>query len=145
MASVYSVELSSKERGVIYEEVEKYARTQDGLWLNNMNYREYPLLWSKFMTTYDEGSVLGSYTWYTGKIKLQWNESLECDKSLTWCKLMAPTLIHELWHARQFKKNPIVYVLATLLTFTGARERCLEVSAREQGEKAEAFLGKDGY
>lgn len=124
--------LSDGERSRIFRIVDKFAMTRYGAFLSAVNYRAIRINWSQAMTP--ENGVMGAFSLADGEIYLQGDQQdlpMSC-----WVELMAPTLIHELRHVYQYRKNPLLYILLSLPVI---REFTLERDAKNVTETAQKF------
>ena len=132
-----SYPLSEGERSRILRIVDKFAGTGHGAWLNAVNYRGVKLKWCLGMTP--ENGVMGCFAIATNTIYLQPENVYEATRGSSWVELMAPTLIHELRHVYQWRKNRIGYIVCSLPLL---RQLTLERDAEAVGIGAQAFCNK---
>lgn len=129
-----SYPLSEGERARILRYVDKFAMTDCGSWLNSLNYRGITLKWCCGMT--QENGVMGCFSIATGTVYLQPENVYDSAPGSCWVELMAPTLIHELRHVYQWRKNRIGYILCSLPLL---REITLERDAWNVADYAQHF------
>lgn len=147
--------LSEREKQWVFEYVKMYSDTLEGTWLLNVDYKSLTYEWSIidqviedldpgwFKTVLDWflGGIMGAFEWTSKTLKIRWSTAGlttgNPDHDQFHILTMMPTVIHELWHYRQFCRNPIVYVLGHM---AHVRQRVLEDSADRQTELAEKFF-----
>lgn len=129
-----SVPLTDGQRERLMHYVSRYAKTRNGLWLNDFEFRAIKLEWCYAMKPAD--GVLGAFSFLTGKVYLQPEEIDKIARGSAWAELLAPTLIHELRHVWQYKRNPLKYILCSI---PGLRQITLERDAWRETEPAQDF------
>lgn len=140
-----SVPLTDGQRDRLMHYVSRYAKTRNGLWLNDFEFRAIALEWCYVMKPAD--GILGAFSFLTGKVYLQPEEIDKIARGSAWVELLAPTLIHELRHVWQYKRNPLKYILCSI---PGLRQITLERDAWRETEPAQDFCdelmaAEDGY
>lgn len=129
-----SVPLTDGQRDRLMHYVSRYAKTRNGLWLNDFEFRAIKLEWCYSMEPAD--GVLGAFSFLTGKVYLQPEEIDKIARGSAWVELLAPTLIHELRHVWQYKRNPLKYILCCI---PGLRQITLERDAWRETDPAQDF------
>ena len=129
-----SVPLTDGQRERLMHYVSRYAKTRNGLWLNDFEFRAIKLEWCYAMKPSD--GILGAFSFLTGKVYLQPEEIDKIARGSAWVELLAPTLIHELRHVWQYKRNPLKYILCCI---PGLRQITLERDAWRETEPAQDF------
>ena len=129
-----SVPLTDEQRERLMHYVTRYAKTRNGLWLNDFEFRAIALEWCYAMKPAD--GILGAFSFLTGKVYLQPEEIDKIARASAWVELLAPTLIHELRHVWQYKRNKVKYVLCCI---PGLRQITLERDAWRETEPAQDF------
>ncbi len=132
-----SVPLTDDQRERLMHYVSRYAKTRNGLWLNDFEFRAIALEWCYAMKPSD--GILGAFSFLTGKVYLQPEEIDKIARGSAWVELLAPTLIHELRHVWQFKRGPLKYILCCI---PGLRQITLERDAWRETEPAQEFCDK---
>ena len=129
-----SVPLTDEQRERLMHYVTRYAKTRNGLWLNDFEFRAIALEWCYVMKPAD--GILGAFSFLTGKVYLQPEEIDKIARGSAWVELLAPTLIHELRHVWQYKRNPLKYILCCI---PGLRQITLERDAWRETDPAQDF------
>ena len=129
-----SVPLTDEQRERLMHYVTRYAKTRNGLWLNDFEFRAIALEWCYAMKPAD--GVLGAFSWLTGKVYLQPEEIDKIARGSAWVELLAPTLIHEPRRVWQYKRNPLKYILCCI---PGLRQITLERDAWRETDPAQDF------
>lgn len=129
-----SVPLTDEQRERLMHYVTRYAKTRNGLWLNDFEFRAIALEWCYSMKPAD--GILGAFSFLTGKVYLQPEEIDKIARGSAWVELLAPTLIHELRHVWQYKRNPLKYILCCI---PGLRQITLERDAWRETDPAQDF------
>lgn len=129
-----SVPLTDDQRERLMHYVSRYAKTRNGLWLNDFEFRAIALEWCYAMKPSD--GILGAFSFLTGKVYLQPEEIDKIARGSAWVELLAPTLIHELRHVWQYKRNPLKYILCCI---PGLRQITLERDAWRETDPAQDF------
>ncbi len=96
----------------------------DGAWLDEVPWSGIDVEWDAKCSA--ESGVMGYYSILRNRIGL-----MEVDVELIW-----PTYIHELWHASQWRKSPVRYLLFKLPFMRWKIENSAEAAAK----RAEAWL-----
>ncbi len=127
-------ELEKQEFGKL---LKYYAATQEGAWLNELPHSVYEIKWSPVMKKSD--GVMGAFMPWMGKkvFLLPSSNPPAVPMRDPWPSLIAPTLVHELRHAWQYKKYKWLYILCCL---PGLRQITLERDALVQTELAEKYF-----
>jgi len=107
-----SYPLREGERFRIFRIIDAYAKLPAGMWLNEINYRAMNLKWCPGMTP--DNGVMGCFAIAVNTIYLQPENPYEGNRDTAWIELLSNTLIHELRHVWQFRKNKLLYVLCSL-------------------------------
>lgn len=138
----------------LIEYVDMYRSTKDGAWLYEVDYinmkyawdmTEYklnsqPSTWKKKLLNKLFGGIMGKYNIFRNEVSLMYGEAVDSPHATMrkfWIKTLMPTVIHELWHSRQYKQHKLQYLLqCNLIT----RQSKIEDSADVQTELAEKFF-----
>lgn len=131
-----SYEVPESERNRMFRRVNQFAQTENGEWLNAINWRGVNLKWALGMMTRKK-SVLGCYVFKSNTIYLQPEDVYNSGKGSQWPELMVPTLIHELRHKWQYERNRLAYRLLCWLPIL--RKWTLERDAEKITKKADEF------
>lgn len=134
-----STPLAPDELRAVRRVLEDYCRTAAGAWLRNFPFRRFELRWCPAMT----GDVMGAFTLlHPWTIYLMpWSgeavDGMRDYARISWAELITPTVIHELRHAWQFRRNPLLYAVCCLPLL---REITLERDARRICCEAESIV-----
>ena len=116
-----------------------YAATEEGKWLQSLNYRSFTIKWCDAMAT-DNTGIMGAFAvWSPTTIYLLPLGAPPPPPGFrdTWLTLIAPTLVHELRHAWQYRKSKLLYALCCL---PGLRAITLERDAWRQTQPAQKYF-----
>lgn len=130
-----SYEVPESERNRMFRRVNQFAQTENGEWLNAINWRAVNLKWALGMTR--KKSVIGCFVFKSNTIYLQPENVYESTKYSQWVELIAPTLIHELRHKWQYERNMLAYLCLCWLPIL--RKWTLERDCEKIEKAAEAF------
>ena len=114
-----------------------YSNTPEGAWLNALPWQTYEIRWAPAMKKSD--GVMGAFMPWLGKkvFLLPSENSPAVPVRDPWPGLIAPTLVHELRHAWQYKRRPWLYVLCCLPVL---RKFTLERDAWRQTQPAQKYF-----
>lgn len=131
--------LTADEQAYLHRMLAAYSFTQNGLWLQSLQWEQFEFRWCPAMTV--GNGILGCFTPLHPKtVFLQPRENtipcLEGMGRVFWLEQLFPTVIHELCHARQWQKSKIGYLLCALPLLRG---KTLEIDALIAGDEAEKF------
>lgn len=115
-----------------------YSATPEGAWLNELPWQAYEIRWCSNMNNSD--GVMGAFLpWFGKKVFLLPSSPPFSNSGFRdpWPGLIAPTLVHELRHAWQFKRRPWLYVLCCLPVL---REFTLERDAWTKTKPAQKYF-----
>ena len=140
-----SVRFSEDEEAYLRRMLQRYSVTRQGLWLQELDYRQFHFLWCPAMC--DSGGVMGCFSpIFPHKVFLlpQENEvkdrrDREDIRRVYWLEQLFPTIIHELRHAYQWRKCKLGYILCALPVL---REFTLEKGANEAQRQSESFAAR---
>ena len=111
-----SVRFSEDEEAYLRRMLQRYSVTRQGLWLQELDYRQFHFLWCPAMC--DSGGVMGCFYWL---------------------EQLFPIIVHELRHAYQWRKCKLGYILCALPVL---REFTLEKGANEAQRQSESFAAR---
>lgn len=132
--------LTAEELNWLHAMLGEYSMTMQGLWLQTLPWTRFEFRWCPEMTA--ENGVIGCFSpLHPNTIYLQPFENDDVtirnpDGRVNWIEQIFPTIVHELCHAKQWKKSKIAYILCALPFL---REFTLEVDANKAGKQAESF------
>ena len=132
-----SEEITESERLEFAKLLGYYSHTPEGAWLNELPHQAYEIRWCSNMKKTD--GVMGAFLPWLGKkvFLLPAENTPDVRMRDPWPGLIAPTLVHELRHAWQFKRHPWLYVLCCLPVL---REFTLERDAWAQTKPAQNYF-----
>lgn len=134
-----STPLAPDELRAVRRVLEDYCRTAAGAWLRGFPHRRFELRWCPAITD----DVLGAFTllhpWtiYLKPPDTEATGRLRDYARISWAEIITPTVIHELRHAWQFRRNPLLYAVCCLPLL---REITLERDARRLCCEAERIV-----
>ena len=134
-----SQEVNADEKRQFWRLLETYSKTDAGNWMNDFQWRAFIINWCPAML--DSDGVMGAYVpWLGNKVFLLPSDSpVVAGREDYWPGLIASTLVHELRHAWQYRRNPILYVICCLPVL---REFTLERDAWAITKPAEDFFAE---
>lgn len=132
-----STPFESDEREAILRVIDDYCRTSAGEWLRNFPYRRFSFHWCAAMSEDVMGAFVPAAPWTI--FLMPCAENGTTFSRTTWAEIMAPTAIHELRHAWQFRKCCLLYVLCSLPIL---RQFTLERDATRIGNAAAEIIEK---
>ncbi len=126
--------VTAAEHDALCRVLDDYARTPAGVWLANLPYHRFTY---KYCPAMADSDVMGCWLpMYETTVFLR-----PCDvpgpDSVTWIETIAASVIHELRHAWQFKRAPLLYILACLPMI---RDLTIERDAKQITEKADKIV-----
>lgn len=135
--------LSEEELTYLRRMLAQYSLTMPGLWLQTLPWTRFDFRWCPAMT--EENGVMGCFSpLHPDTIYLQQFANADIaiknpDGRVNWIEEIFPTVIHELCHAKQWKKSKIAYILCALPFL---RPYTLEIDANTAGEQAKSFAAQ---
>ena len=129
--------ITESERQEFAKLLSYYSNTPEGAWLNELPYQAYEIRWCSNMQKTD--GVMGAYMPWLGKkvFLLPSANPPVVPMRDPWPGSIAPTLVHELRHAWQYKKYKWLYVLCCLPVL---RKFTLERDAWNQTQPAQTYF-----
>ena len=137
--------LTAEELNWLHSMLGQYSMTMPGLWLQTLPWTRFEFRWCPAMNT--DNGIVGCFSpLHPNTIYLQpfANEEFalrNSDGRVNWIEGIFPTIIHELCHAKQWKRSKIAYILCALPFL---REFTLEVDANAAGKAAVPFAKRWG-
>ena len=131
-----STPLAPDELWAVRRVLDDYCRTAAGAWLRGFPHRRFELRWCPAITD----DVLGAFTllhpWtiYLKPPDTEATGRLRDYARISWAEIITPTVIHELRHAWQFRRNPLLYAVCCLPLLR-------EVKAKYPGKTIWCFTG----
>ena len=128
---------SEREAAYLGEFLKEYARTGVGQWINDLPWREFEFRWVPGIRGSD---ILGAFTPIHPQTIYLADHDIDPDFYLNrgvrpyWIEHYLPTVCHELRHALQFSRNPVLYAVCSL---PGIRQLTLERDADRVTEDAD--------
>lgn len=122
--------LTHKETAAIRQVLDDYSRTPNGEWLRTFPYMRFEFRWCPAFNT--ENGIIGAFLWTHPWTIYLMPEQVQTKKS-TWPRYITDSVIHELRHAWQFRKNPLLYILCALPIL---RQFTIEKDATKIGKEA---------
>ena len=132
-----SYEVPESERNRMFRRVNQFAQTENGEWLNSINWQAVNLKWACRMN--QKNGVMGCLFATYKTIYLMPEDVYMSGKNSGWPELIVPTLIHELRHKWQYERNKLLYILCCVPV---VREWTIEKDARKITEIAQDFCDK---
>ena len=130
-----SVRFSEDEEAYLRRMLQRYSVTRQGLWLQELDYRQFHFLWCPAMC--DSGGVMGCFSPQENVIKD--NQDRKDVRRVYWLEQLFPIIVHELRHAYQWRKCKLGYILCALPVL---REFTLEKGANEAQRQSESFAAR---
>ena len=128
--------LSDEQRQELFRCIDAYAITQDGEWLQALEYRKYDYFWKADLENSD---IMAVRPLFGNKIILQ----PAGENPAFWVQLIAPATIHELRHIYQRKRlGLLLYCLLAPIGRLLPESAPLEKDAFKQQDKAGEYLNK---
>lgn len=137
-----SEELSSREQNYLEKILSEYSHTFDGLFLQCIPWQNVKFRWCSDMTM--ENGIIGAFSpLHPDTIFLQKPENPDAISRIQsgrvpWLELIFPTVVHELRHLWQFKRNSLCYILCCLPLL---RSLTIERDAVATAGKSEKWIG----
>ena len=104
-----SAEFTEDQRAVLMDVLHKYSLTDDGKWLNEVDYTSMVYKWSPVM---EDSYVMAACPLIGSTIY-----SMPKGKSPDyWVVLVSPAIVHELYHKWQIRQNPVKYLCCSILS-----------------------------
>lgn len=104
-----STKFTDEQMDVLMDILSNYSKTEDGKWLNNVDYGGLTYKWSPIM---EESYVMAACPLIGKSIYVR--PDGECPTY--WIALVAPAITHELRHMLQKKGNIVKYILYSVLS-----------------------------
>lgn len=130
--------LTADECNKLFELLDAYAQTEDGDWLNSVEYRAVDYYWSPAMTL--DSGIMGAKPLLKNSIYLMPSNTAD---TVFWIELIASTVVHELRHV--YQQNRLGKVLWSILKLPeyipGLYGKVyIEKDAFAAGDKADLFF-----
>lgn len=129
--------LTASEKREFEKLLRYYAATNEGAWLKDLPPSAYEIRWCPAMIK--SGGVMGAFVPWLGKKVFLLPSTSQPTMPMRdpWPGLIAPTLVHELRHAWQYKRRPWLYILCCLPVL---REFTLERDAWRKTQPAQKYF-----
>ena len=131
---------SRRERCWLLAMLQDYSRTFNGCWIQELDYRNLNFKWCPAMSRSD--GVMGCFCPISPRtiyLMPQSADIVPTGERVVWIELLFVTIIHELWHMRQWRRNPLKYIVCALPIL---RQYTLEREAIAAQDAAGAYVAR---